>query len=739
MARNAETLVVLLDVGQTMRPHLDRAKRFLFDRINQLLLFNQKDDLAIVIFGSDVTRNDLHEPGSGGYENVAVVRPIRVADTEAFQTIESVRAGKGNPDFINAIVVAIDLLVKSKGTTKESKAKGAKRANKRLLLITDGASPLELPMPGTTQLGQVRELAGGAMSVQGITMDIVLLRSEAIMHARGRLVEENEMYLQTFATMTRGELRIVNSFEPLLYKIRHRVSPTTLYRGEMEILKAPNGDLTKSMTIKIWIYKKSQAARFPLLKPYSDKAASWDPHASHKVEMSREYKLVDNPDKVVAPEEIVKAYRYGPQVIPISEELTQALQYDTEKGFKLVGFVAKGQIPRHFYMKESMLVLPEPDDEKAAVALSALARAMSQSSQAALVRYKFTAKKGAGPTLGILTPRLAEKADQVDAFVLNILPFAEDIREYVFPSFNDAPANQQPSTSQREAADRLVSAMSLVVERRDLPGMEVEQVKPEETANPVLQRFYRFVETRFKDPNAAVPPLEGELLTVVEPEVTTAAAEAVSIFANSFPLVLATQAQTGASRRRIWNEPIAEAGAIPSLDGLPANDIVPAGMIRLEDLASKGPPSEVGSSTPVEDFNAMLDRRDGDAWVPKAISGMKRVIEELIDQAYERNTYPRALSGVAALRKGCILQQEPSDFNEFLRHLKSKCQGRRRDDFWQEVVIANISLITQEEAPDSLVTTDEAARFIGSADEKTSEVTQGAEEEETEDLLDQIE
>jgi hypothetical protein len=47
----------------------------------------------------------------------------------------------------------------------------------------------------------------------------------------------------------------------------------------------------------------------------------------------------------------------------------------------------------------------------------------------------------------------------------------------------------------------------------------------------------------------------------------------------------------------------------------------------------------------------------------QAIKGMKCVIDNLVDQAYQGNTYDQALGCLRALRRGCIVQSvSPSMF-----------------------------------------------------------------------------
>ena len=66
---------------------------------------------------------------------------------------------------------------------------------------------------------------------------------------------------------------------------------------------------------------------------------------------------------------------------------------------------------------------------------------------------------------------------------------------------------------------------------------------------------------------------------------------------------------------------------------------------------------QVGSLTPVQDFEAMLARRDSGEWFPKAIREMKKLITDLLDSSYKGNTYHKAMDCFVALRNGCVQQE----------------------------------------------------------------------------------
>lgn len=76
-----------------------------------------------------------------------------------------------------------------------------------------------------------------------------------------------------------------------------------------------------------------------------------------------------------------------------------------------------------------------------------------------------------------------------DGLYCNTLPFAEDIREFLFTSLDSHPARLQPSEAQRDAAQELVRALDLGPSASQAVNPEAgsEMLVPEETFNPTLQ------------------------------------------------------------------------------------------------------------------------------------------------------------------------------------------------------------------------------------------------------------
>lgn len=98
--------------------------------------------------------------------------------------------------------------------------------------------------------------------------------------------------------------------------------------------------------IQVWVYKKTVEEKFPTLKKFSDKAPAADKFATHEVKLDYEYKSIEDEDKVVPPDQRIKGYSYGPQVIPISTDEWEAVKFKPEKSVKILGFTDASYIRR---------------------------------------------------------------------------------------------------------------------------------------------------------------------------------------------------------------------------------------------------------------------------------------------------------------------------------------------------------------------------------------------------------
>jgi ATP-dependent DNA helicase 2 subunit 2 len=151
--------------------------------------------------------------------------------------------------------------------------------------------------------------------------------------------------------------------------------------------------------------------------------------------------------KEIEPQDRVKAYRYGKELIPFNHDDEQLMKFESERCLTLLCFASAAKIPRHYFLSSVDVVVPEPDSKSASVGIASLAHALHRTQHVAIVRY--VKRKNAAPILGVLTPCIAngfpdsnllgEDASTFTCLLLNQLPFAEDLRLFTFPSFDANP------------------------------------------------------------------------------------------------------------------------------------------------------------------------------------------------------------------------------------------------------------------------------------------------------------
>ncbi|XP_050237337.1 ATP-dependent DNA helicase 2 subunit KU80 [Mercurialis annua] len=677
MARNRESLILLLDVGPSMHYVLPAVERFCSMLVQKKLNYNKTDEVAIVLFGTEETDNELTIE-VGGYEHIVVLRKMKVVDGDIVDALQNLPRGTVTGDYLDAIVVGMDMMIKKYQKTNKGK--------KRLCLITDAQNPIKDPYEGSKE-DQVSTIAT-QMAAHGVKMETIVVRARWSNDTDQKFVNENDRLLHLFSEKISAKTVYVESPISLLGAVRtRRTTPVTIFRGDLEI--------SPQLNIKVWVYKKTSEEKLPTLKKYSDKAPPTDKYATHEIKVDYEYKSTDDPNKVVPPDQRIKGFRYGPQVIPISSDELEAVKFKPEKSVKLLGFTDASNILRQYYMKDVNVFIPEPGNMRATVAVSALARAMKETSKVAIVRCVW--KQGQrSVVVGVLTPNLSEKDKIPDSFFFNVLPFAEDVREFQFPSFSNFPAPWQPSEQQQAAADELVMALDLAP-----PGKE-EILRPEFTPNPILERFYHHLEVKSKHPDAAVPPLDRTLKTITEPdpELILENKSVIDAFCKSFEVKQNPKLKKP-SRRLLREKPSG------SDDEMGLGDSSNALAIK----HAESNVEQIGNSTPVQDFEAMMSRRDDPNWVSKAIKGMKEQIFSIVEKMHEDDDFTKTLECLVALRRGCILEQEPKEFNDLLRDLVKFCHEKKLDKFIEFLVSKELILIPKSESIDSEVTDDEARSF----------------------------
>ena len=418
---------------------------------------------------------------------------------------------------------------------------------------------------------------------------------------------------------------------------------------------------------------------------------------------------------------------------------------------------------------------------------------LDSNERVALVRL-VKQKSGGPPKLGCLVPMVKE--GRYFGFWFQKLPFCEDIRHFEFPGLDRhhlTKPNVTPSTDQLNVMENFIKTLDL-----DHGGPDGEELlKPKETYNPTVLNLYEAIRCRASkvpmtvgnviDPACvqllpsvdgqpaitleearALPPAKGHIIeSVLEPPKsvwgTPKAQDLVNEMKHSF--TLEPVIKKGGNKRKNFDGKVMQLMGDGGIDlksyrnvnnnnnnnGDNVGDVMDNNepnkrgkkeqklKLSLNQLLHGGSNvDEVGTLNPVQDFKAMIQRRDTDV-VDVAIAQMQAVIKKLIEESVMNSFFGKAIDCMVALREGCVKEMEAEAWNTFLKHMRMEYQNHA---FWPMVVQAKLTLIHDEESGESDVTKAEALAFLqGDGDfdmVEAEEVQQEENEEEDENLFEMM-
>lgn len=197
--------------------------------------------------------------------------------------------------------------------------------------------------------------------------------------------------------------------------------------------------------------------------------------------------------------------------------------------------------------------------------------------------------------------------------------------------------------------------------------------------------------------------------------------QAFDTFRANFKLVEVTVESR--SKRTFWRDIVTFANQKPETKTEMVDDLLagiggqvgdlPA-LQRAKDLGGREDPKnlqEVSENRPVDDFREMLNRKDADQTI-NAIRSMVKVTTKFIYGKENDNvSLLKAIKCATELRKGCVEEDEPTYWNEFLSSLKKDSSMANVNQFLNTLRNTKVSLITNIETVASDVTNDMAKTF----------------------------
>lgn len=724
MASSKSALVLCMDVGFSMsnsapgeESPFELGKKVMQKFVQRQVFAETKDELALVLFGTDGTKNSLQSDDQ--YQHISVHRHLMIPDFELLEEIANqIQPENQQADWLDALVVCMDLL--------QTETKGKKFERLNISLLTDlrtqaSSDNLDIIIENLKKAGitlqfflpfPVEEEDEGSGAGDGGT-------SGHPGSGKG-LSREQQQGLD----MVKHIMLSLDEEDGLdeVYSFRNALEQLYMFKRIERRPMAWPCQLTIGSSLSIRIVGYKAVTEEKLKKTWFNV----DAQSSQKDDIKKEtvYCLDDDNETEVQPDDTIQGFRYGSDIVPFSKVDQDQMKYRHDgKCFAVLGFAKQNMIQRHQFMGNQVLKIFAPkDDEHAGIALSALIRALDQLKMAAIVRYAYN--KISNPQVGAAFPCIKQDYECLLYFQL---PFTEDLRQFTFPSLESK--KFIPSENQLSAVDSLIDSMMLVGE--DDSGEQKDILKVHHIPNPAFQRHFQCLHHRAVSPGIPLPPMEPWLKASLErPEVINQRCQApLNELKKMFPLTEVEKKKAKKTSAQIFGKESEETDAKKAKKDDEDEEY------NLADIA-EGSVTSVGSVDPARDFCTLVKQKTlpfGDV-----CQQLTHRIEQLLGN---KNThyYMKSITCIQAFREQSVKLQNADLYNSYLQSLKRSIPNRGLEVFWDLLVQDRVTLISKDEVEGSTVSKQEANQFLV-VEEKTEEMAPPPAEDtgDVDDLLDMM-
>ncbi|KAK5861164.1 hypothetical protein PBY51_022580 [Eleginops maclovinus] len=721
MARSKSALVLCMDVGFSMsnsapgeEPTFELAKKVIQKFVQRQVFAETKDELALVLFGTDSTNNSLEQDDQ--YKNITVHRHLMVPDFELLEEIENqIHPESQQGDWLDALVVCMNLL------KTETQGKKCDRLN--IVLLTDLNT-----QASSEQLDVIIE----NLKQANITLQFFLpFPVEEDEEGEGDSGEGGPSHPGTGKGLSREQESGLDMVKHIMlsldeedglneiYSFRKAIEQLCMFKRIERTPMAWPCQLTIGSCLSIRIVGYKAVTEEKLKKTWT----TVDAQTNQKEDVKREtvYCMDDDNETEVPNEDTIQGFRYGSDIVPFSKVDQEHMKYKHDgKCFAVLGFTKQNAIHRNQFMGTQVIkIFPAKDDEHAGVALSSLIRALDELNMVAIVRYAYDRR--ANPQVGAAFPYI--KLDY-ECLMYVQLPFMEDLRQFTFPSLEN---NKKftPSDTQLSAVDSLIDSMMLV--DKD----EKDMYKVHHIPNPAFQRHFQCLHHRAVSPGTPLPPMEQWLKAALErPDVITERCQApLEEMKRKFPLTEVEKKKKVKTSAQIFGKDSEEP------DAKKAKEEEEEEGYSLADIA-EGSVTSVGSVDPARDFRTLLKKKS--LSFEEVCQQLTRRIEQLLSN---KNThyYMKSITCIQAYREQSVKLGDANLYNDYLQSLKRSIPNRGLEVFWDLLVQDAITLISKDEVEGSTVSKNEANQFLITEEKKDEAAAPPAEDTgDVDDLLDMM-
>ncbi|KTW32816.1 uncharacterized protein T551_00301 [Pneumocystis jirovecii RU7] len=518
---NKEVTVFVIDLGHQMgdfqegreQCDLEWALSYFWDKISSKIFSGRKTDCVGVIgFKTNETNNDMEDDEF--YKNISVLCPIQQITIKQIKELKKqlVPSNTNIGDAISGIIIGIDLISKYCGNLKYIK---------NLILITNGMSYMDFSDSEKIAY-QVKHMSIN-ISIFGIDFDSYSYGYKE--DFKSIIKMNNEKELLKFANICNGTfasmIEVINSLNTSNFR---KVHPVSLFNGTLTIGDPQNYPDVVEIMIQRYprtrLAKMPSAHRYNVLKKspkptnYTEQLTQTSTNSNNdnkneyfsEILTTKNYKIEENgSEKEISKEDLELGYVYGKTIIPTSI-IVDELKYKTNIQLTILGFIKNKSFPRFMAIGESNIIVPAKTNLNSKISLSSLIHGMLKTNTLALA--KIVTKTDKCPEMIMIAPSIE---NEFECLIELPLPFAEDCRNFKFPSMKKYQISNIETNSSIENIDSLmekyVTKMDLSNTVSDTYIQKTNLLESKYIHNMAIYRLNQAISHNAIYPNSELPNL----------------------------------------------------------------------------------------------------------------------------------------------------------------------------------------------------------------------------------------
>ncbi|KAK1120064.1 hypothetical protein K0M31_012789 [Melipona bicolor] len=463
-----ESLILLINIGvtnsNTENNHstLEKAKEIAKRKIEKMIFLSPKDEIAIMLMGSSVTKNNLN------IQHVEEFTDFQIPNWDFIKKCMALEGTNYCSNWVEALVAAVEFMEKNVVDV----------STRKIILMSDFNED-----PDIILQFQVDAIAD-SLSKKNIKLITISQPSTSLTISR--------KFLKDVHKKTNGQH---TTFDKVLSDLKFYIPSKKPYPYyyTLELL---------DKIIHVTSYTKIDVEKFPL----------WKTESRNNEYLEKKTEYLNRQRVSYSKDEIVKGYKYGETFIPVEKDLEERMSYKSgEKSYKIYGFTNRNNIDLEYLYKSAIhILLPDKESENVTKPFYSLVFAMQKTNSVAIVRKGF---KNNPPRMVALFPCI-DIPDEPWCLVEIELVYAEDRR--VMETRPMKSVIKQLLEEQNEAVDNLINSLMLS-DTQDTCEIDGSQYfLPGYVPNPAVQHKWHILSHRAINPDKPLPPMENYLKEILE-------------------------------------------------------------------------------------------------------------------------------------------------------------------------------------------------------------------------------